>query len=667
MNKPKLTPLRILVAAFFLYGFMNIQTSAAPGDLDMTFSNGGKVITTITSQQDYARRVRIQPDGKIVTLGHSWSLNNIFDLQGSFITRHNPNGTVDTVFGSNGIIKTPLVFNDFIILPDGKLMIVGYGNGFGSGFVLNRYNSDGTIDNSFGIGGTVTTQVGGNNSGARKIVLQPDGKIVVFGFTYQTIDPYRGSLAVARYNADGLLDGSFGASGILITSIEVFTFFELIHTETKVEFFGDALIQPDGKLLVGVSNYYVSIVRLNSNGTFDNTFGSNGVVSTGIAGYEDAPSGIALQTDGKIVINGLAAFLGDIYFTAVLRFNANGTPDNTFGTGGKITRQIVQINSKELGSALAVQRDDKILTAGTIDGKFALARYQTNGAIDNSFGTNGILTTAIGNNPEIDTIFSMVFQPDGKLVATGSVKNSSGSYDLGLVRYLINSAKPTPFDYDGDRRADLSVFRPSDRTWYLNRSQAGFSATQFGLSTDKLTPADFDGDGKTDLAVFRDGFWYWLNNSNNQFNAAQFGQAGDVPVPADFTGDGRAEIAVFRAGVWYTLNLANSQFQATQFGIASDKPIPADFDGDGKADMAVVRQVGGASTWYVLGSTQGFYGFQFGTDTDKPVLADYDGDGKTDVAVFRPSDGNWYIRQTSSGINYINFGLGSDKPTNQVQ
>ncbi|CAN5581007.1 hypothetical protein BH10ACI1_BH10ACI1_10650 [soil metagenome] len=109
------------------------------------------------------------------------------------------------------------------------------------------------------------------------------------------------------------------------------------------------------------------------------------------------------------------------------------------------------------------------------------------------------------------------------------------------------------FDFDGDGRADISVFRPSDRVWYLNQSTAGFSATQFGLSTDKIAPADYDGDGRTDIATFRDGVWYWLNSSNGNFNAIQFGLADDVPVPADYTGDGRAELAVFRGGVWWTL------------------------------------------------------------------------------------------------------------------
>ncbi len=285
----------------------------------------------------------------------------------------------------------------------------------------------------------------------------------------------------------------------------------------------------------------------------------------------------------------------------------------------------------------------------------------------------------------------------------------------------INSAKiirtPVSSDFDGDARADLSVFRPSDRTWYLNRLPTGFTATQFGLATDKLVPADFDGDGKIDIAVFRDGFWYWLGSSNNQFSAFKFGQTGDIPLPADFDGDGRAELVVWRlpqsfTPFWYVYNLANNRVTSAQLGVSDldlnpvagdydgdgradyvmynanntlnwhigysgasggfsviwgvvgDIPVPADYDGDGKTDVAVFRPADG--NWYIRRSSDGNAQIiTWGLGTDALVPADYDGDGKTDVAVFR--NGVWYIRQTSGGINYVYFGSGGDVPTNQAQ
>ena len=227
--------------------------------------------------------------------------------------------------------------------------------------------------------------------------------------------------------------------------------------------------------------------------------------------------------------------------------------------------------------------------------------------------------------------------------------------DWGTVPLSVPNR--TAFDFDGDGRADVSVFRPSDRTWYLNQSTAGFFATQFGLSTDKITPADFDGDGRTDIAVFRDGVWYWLGSSNGNFNAIEFGLAGDIPAAADYSGDGRAELAVYRGGVWWTLNLSNNQVNAVSFGISNDKPVPADYDGDGKADQAVYR---GNGEWHLNRSSQGYAVVQFGLATDKPTVGDYDGDGKADEAVYRA--GTWYLLRSSQGFTQFQFGIASDTP-----
>jgi photosystem II stability/assembly factor-like uncharacterized protein len=211
-------------------------------------------------------------------------------------------------------------------------------------------------------------------------------------------------------------------------------------------------------------------------------------------------------------------------------------------------------------------------------------------------------------------------------------------------------------DFDGDGRADISVFRPSDRTWYLNQSTNGFSATQWGLSTDKLAPADYDGDGRTDISVYRDGMWYWLNSSTGSFNARQFGIASDIPVPANYYtgGNGGSELAVYRSGTWWILNLSNNQITTIPFGLASDKPVASDYDGDGRADCAVYRN----GIWYLNRSTHGFAAVQFGIAGDRPLPADYDGDGKTDLAVYR--DGTWYLLQSINGFAAFQFGIASD-------
>jgi CSLREA domain-containing protein len=240
--------------------------------------------------------------------------------------------------------------------------------------------------------------------------------------------------------------------------------------------------------------------------------------------------------------------------------------------------------------------------------------------------------------------------------------------DIGAFERQFNDLTPgTFFDYDGDGRADLSVFRPTAGSWYINNSSNNsLTAAQFGASGDLIAPADFDGDGKTDISVFRpsDGTWYRINSATDTFTPAQFGTNGDLPVPGDFDGDGKADLTVYRpsAGSWFRVNSSNNQFVAVQFGVAEDKPLIGDFDGDGKSDLAVFRPSNG--TWYRINSASDtFSPNQFGAAGDLPVAADYDGDGKTDLAVYRPSAGDWYIiNSSSSAFIATHFGVTEDKP-----
>ena len=235
-------------------------------------------------------------------------------------------------------------------------------------------------------------------------------------------------------------------------------------------------------------------------------------------------------------------------------------------------------------------------------------------------------------------------------------------FDISDVNFtIISFVQPNrpAFDFDGDGKSDVSVFRSSGSTWFTSTNPANnYGAVQFGIASDKLVPADYDGDGKTDVAVYRSGVWY-LNRSQSGFTSISFGTADDIPVPADYDGDGKADVAVFRPsnGTWY-INRSQLGFTTIQFGQNGDKPVAADYDGDGKADAAVYR----GGIWYLNQSQLGFASVSFGTADDKPTPADYDGDGKADVAVFRPSNGTWYLNRSQLGLAAINFGLGTDLP-----
>lgn len=248
---------------------------------------------------------------------------------------------------------------------------------------------------------------------------------------------------------------------------------------------------------------------------------------------------------------------------------------------------------------------------------------------------------------------------------------NTGAYVLTLLKETVR----TPYDFDGDGKTDIGVYRGTGGSggaeyWYLKSGTVGGSgAFGFGQSSDVAAPADFTGDGKTDLAFFRpsNGYWYILRSEDSTYYAFPFGANGDTPAPADYDGDGKADPAVFRAsgGVWYILRSSDGGVSSVPFGISTDKPIPSDYDGDGNADVGVFRANGasGAEWWY-LGSTVGGKGFGFGQSADKAVPGDFTGDGKTDLAFFRPSNGQWYILRSEDASFYaFPFGASGDVPT----
>lgn len=622
---------------------------AAPGDLDPAFGNGGKV----TTEFNFAHAVDVvtQADGKIIVAGTDESFNSAQFV----IVRYHTDGSLDLSFGTGGKVFTSVgQFNYascIAIQADGKIVVAGYAGTFGPirDFVVVRYAPNGSLDASFDGDGKVSIDMGDDNF-ANDLVIQPDGKIVVGGASGTSQSARNFAFAIARLNSDGSLDSSFGGGGKVITSLGSFS-----------DFGAKALaLQQDGKIVAagnrGSSGWTTSdfaLVRYNSDGSLDASFDGDGIVITAVSNSGDGANEVALQSDGKIIAAGSAPDQA-----AIVRYNSNGSLDTSFSVDGIVFTDLGVYDSF---SSVVIQSNGKIV-AGGFNSEHVLVRYNPNGSLDTSFGGDGIVSTSFDNmgypaGYPYGGIFGLAIQSDGRIVAVGNWGLDGEFQVFALSRYVGDAVVPNrkPFDFDGDGRADISVFRSSDRTWYLNRSSAGFTATQFGLSNDKIAPADFDGDGRTDIAVFRDGTWYLLRSTEG-FLAVQFGLASDIPVPADFTGDGRAELAVYRGGVWYTLDLQNNQFNAVQFGLATDKPVVGDYDGDSRADFAIYRE----GVWYLLRSQQGFAAIQFGLPTDRLVPADYDGDGKTDIAVYR--DGIWYLLRSQTGFTAFQFGIASDTP-----
>ncbi|MET0752332.1 MAG: FG-GAP-like repeat-containing protein [Pyrinomonadaceae bacterium] len=244
----------------------------------------------------------------------------------------------------------------------------------------------------------------------------------------------------------------------------------------------------------------------------------------------------------------------------------------------------------------------------------------------------------------------------------------SATVTLGAQSFIVNQSEggTRRFDFDGDGKSDLSIFRPSvGEWWYLKSSNGGNAAFQFGNSADKIAPADYTGDGKADVAIWRPstGEWFILRSEDFSYYSYPYGINGDIPAVGDFDGDEKADTAVFRPSDtnWYIRRSSDGGTTIQQFGVNGDVPTVADYDGDGKSDVAIYRPSVGQ--WWISRSTGGVVAFTFGNSTDKPVQEDYTGDGKADVAIFRPSTGEWFILRSENQSYYsVPFGTNGDIP-----
>jgi uncharacterized delta-60 repeat protein len=700
----------ILVAALLLgaIGASGIARAAA-ADPDISFGGTGIVISSYTPEHDYPYSMAVQADGKILVSGLSFDA--AFSLVSSYIVRHMPTGGLDPSFGVDGKLILPYVEGSgeyryrVIVQPDGKILACGgkeNGSVSNTDFAAFRYNSDGTLDDTFGTGGKVVVPITGAYDEAYDLELQPDGKIVLFGYSFVSGNGF--DFSAARLNADGSLDNTFDSDGRVIVGVS-----------TSSDIPGKVLVQPDGKLvLVGTTTVGGAqdnaLVRVNADGSLDPTFGDNGVVINSIAAGDDVGLDAVLQADGKIVTSGgvILGGGGADVGTAIVRYNPNGSVDTSFATNGVFTTGLGFF----AGNAIVLQSDGKIIGFGfglTSGGAslgasvppheaamrknplpggiknslgrspqtnasgagenwgFATQRLTSNGAPDLSFGPAGRTLLAIGTSHN-DYGFEVVFQPDGKFLVAG-VTHTSTTGDNAIVRYMGNFSVPqrAPFDFDGDGKTDISIFRPANfEWWYTQSSDSAVRATQFGTSNDIVVPGDFTGDHKTDIAVWRPatGEWYVLRSEDGTYYSFPFGATGDTPAPADYDGDGTTDHAVYRhsTATWYIPLSGKGETVIRQFGVETDRAVPADYDGDGKADIAIWRRSVG-EWWYVRSSDGQVRAVQFGTQNDRAVPGDYTGDGKSDIAFWRPSDGNWFILRSEDSSYYaVPFGIETDLP-----
>ncbi len=472
---------------------LSFSGHAAPGDRDISFGDGG---TVIVSPGDSVSDIAIQADGKIIMTGHG----------GFQAVRYLPNGTLDLDFGENGTASALLAGTNYkakqvAIQDDGKILLAGYARNGALNYdiALLRYHPDGSLDTQFNGTGILMAGTAVKNEYARDLLVQSDGKILVAGYAARDNGPVISPLPPApgndaavilmRFNSNGVLDTTFGAAGIVST-----------NRTTGDDRAGAVTLQTDGKILVAGNSVSTAsdhvVMRYHSDGALDVSFNGTGTVVTDFGGLREHATGVAVQGDGKILAAGYSGSGSDDVCTLV-RYLPNGTPEATFGSGGKVTSMIG--GELDRSTSLLLLNDGKILAAGAAKSggfwKFALIRYRANGSLDPLFGAGGKVITAVGASN--DFIFSSALQCDSKIVAAGySVEDST--VRAAAVRYLGDSPSAQP---------QIVVEQPAGRCLADGRTDLGFGGKLAfsGSVTKSFTVKNVGGSGLTGLAVTREG------------------------------------------------------------------------------------------------------------------------------------------------------------------
>ncbi len=619
---------------------------------------------------------------------------------------------VDTEFPDLGFASPDVVY-DVYVHTDGKFVVAGEDfSGSTSVPFLKRYFANGTLDTSF----TSQIQTAGGSSQnyvTRIWKVLPNGQYLVGGrFTVASTFGYW-----ARLNSDGSFDST-------IPTATINGVLRGVQDDEKLLFCGPRTEN-------GIT--YNTLFRRNADLSFDPTFR----ITFSDAG--NCPVAYPLPS-GQILLNGDLTTGGPVF--ELKRINSDGTLDLTFDPAITATSNV---------RLLSLLPDGKILigNSGTVrllsaDGsQIRETPYCSStigiGLADGSFMVNGCKKWVSGTR----TFDFLRIKPDGSVEQSmdwvaiagfeglkGFREDGSGGFYLfggistvnsfnrrGLIRLVPDSSiKKARFDFDGDGRSDLAVFRPSDGVWYLNQSTAGIKYRQWGFPTDRVAAADADMDQKTDIGVVRDGAWHALTNNDAHMymclgaagdkpfvgsNHEYLGQRDflvsrrsqgslvqwfirsnyincwtnnqqpipnylvgeletDIPVVADLNGDSLDDISYFRDGTWYVADPNGVAAPMTvQWGSAGDIPVPGDYDGDRQSDFAIFRPSTGE--WWINRSSAGPIVITFGLNGDIPVPADYDGDGKVDIAIYR--NGQWwrYLSQTGS-VTVDYWGSAGDIP-----
>jgi uncharacterized delta-60 repeat protein len=621
------------------------------GSLDTTFSVDGKLDQNLGGY-DIAIGTVIQGDGKIVTVG-------IMDQQTTidfYLRRYNRDGSDDNQFNNNAKTTTPSLGSDVraaatVIQKDGFFYVIGQigaGASAAANIFIAKYRADGSLETTFGgqsgapagfsfVGTAVDDEI------PSAAVIQSDGKILIVGSVFNELAQDK-DIIIARFNSNGSLDTTFGVAGKVITPIGD----EDKALEVKLQQIGtEERIVVTGSTGVAGSEDMI-LLRYLSTGALDTTFGSGGKVQTSFGSGSDVGRDLVILPGNKIFVVGettsVSSGKSDI---ALARYNSDGQLDLSFDQDGKKTINVSASNSGSDG-AVKVRLDSKgkIVILGYADSAStgvdsALVRLNSDGNLDASFGTAGVLLTSIGSGASGDNAFAIdINSRDNSIVIAGGIENSTGNLDSFVAKYQgdQNKASLGP-DFNSDGKRDF-VWRNrisgASSAWFLNGINATSTGDQFFSSTytdqswQLVSTGDFDRNGKDDL-LWRNAtngetrVWFMdgvnklsekvVTRSSTGGNFLVFGNDWQIKATADFDRDGNLDLLwrnklTGQISAWYLGGADGTVEQSSPLlsqVVGGDWDIRAanDFNLDGYTDIVWRNTVNGSNSIWYLGGTSG--------------------------------------------------------------
>jgi uncharacterized delta-60 repeat protein len=612
----------------FVAELMEERAVLSAGDLDLSYGLLGKQTANFDLGQanlDQVTAAAVDAQGRLVVVG-SVQQSTTGDVDFG-IARFTASGALDLTF--NGTGKQTVTFSaasstsidtptDVKIQADGKIVVAGSARiGSSDDFAVARLNANGSLDTTFDTDGmaTVAVDLGGtNNDHAASVDLQSDGKLIVYG---DAADVSTQALAVVRLNTNGSLDTTFAsdASGRRIIRFG--------STDTA----GQVVVQSDDKIVLGATGDFsgdddMAVIRLTANGQLDKSFAAGGIASLAIdlngAANDDVSRGIAVQANGKIVVVGQASD-GTLNHLALVRLNANGALDTTFGIQGKTVLSSSIVNAANV----VVQANGLILVGGTINvggsagQEFVVYRFTANGKTDFSFnGTGRIITGLNAGGTNVDAAAALAYR-NGALYIVGTVTGSTDD-NFGVVKIQTGLGLNSVIGFNAATGQILGGI--SNGTQLVNRILATFTA---GATFVDYATVDLNGDGHVDVIA--------RNKTTGQWSAA--------------INDGEGNFTVSTYKTWN----ASTKWTDTLFGDVND---------DGRADVVTRDQVTGKiyvalSTGTSWGAAVQWSAWASGTNWTDVQLADMNGDGRLDLIGRNTTNGQWNVA-LSNGTSFSN-------------